>query len=133
VKLQSICWIACRTTTRKPLIEEKAVLCALLCLSAFFLCKTGNASAQKTPDVRIVPCGRGIGFSSAPTSSSNVIFRSSADLVLVNAMVTDSLDRVVTGLEKSNFAIYQDKHLQTISSLSNEDAPVSIGVILDTS
>jgi Ca-activated chloride channel homolog len=54
-------------------------------------------------------------------------------LALVNAMVTDSLDRPVTGLEKSNFAIYQDKQLQTISSLSNEDAPVSIGVILDTS
>jgi Ca-activated chloride channel homolog len=133
MKSQSICWIACRTKTWRPLIEEKAVLFAFFCLCAFFLCKTGNASAQDTPEVHVVLRRRGIGFSSAATSSSNVIFRSSADLVLVNAMVTDSLDRLVTGMEKSNFAIYQDKQLQTISSLSNEDAPVSIGVILDTS
>jgi Ca-activated chloride channel family protein len=43
------------------------------------------------------------------------------------------MDRLVTGLEKDNFQIYDEKTLQTIQSFSTEDTPVSIGVIFDMS
>jgi hypothetical protein len=131
VKPRSIYLISCRAEARRVLTEEKVILCIFFCLCAF-LCKVGRASAQDTPEVHIVARSLKTDSSSVP-SASNLIFKSSADLVLVNAMVTDSLDRLVTGLDKSNFAIYQDKRLQTISSLSKDDAPVSIGVILDAS
>ncbi len=60
-------------------------------------------------------------------------FRSDVDLVLVPVTVTDPDDRLVTGLEKHNFAIYQDKQQQTIQTLSSEDAPISVGIIFDMS
>jgi Ca-activated chloride channel family protein len=60
-------------------------------------------------------------------------FRVNVNLVLIPLTVTDSMDRLVTGLERENFFVYEDNHLQTIKSFSSEDAPVSIGVIFDMS
>ncbi len=60
-------------------------------------------------------------------------FRSDVDLVLVPVTVTDADDRLVTGLEKHNFEIYQDKEQQILQNLSSEDAPISVGIIFDMS
>jgi Ca-activated chloride channel homolog len=46
---------------------------------------------------------------------------------LVNVTVTDPLDRLVTGLEKENFRVYEDGIEQEVVTLSSEDVPVSIG------
>ncbi len=54
-------------------------------------------------------------------------------MVLVNATVSDPMNRFVTGLEKENFAVYEDKVEQNIVHFSSQDMPVSIGVIFDTS
>lgn len=55
------------------------------------------------------------------------------DLVLVNATVTDPYNRLVTGLEKENFQVFEDGVRQEIATFSSEDVPVSIGVIFDMS
>jgi Ca-activated chloride channel family protein len=60
-------------------------------------------------------------------------YRVDTNLVLVPLTVTDTMDRLVTGLEKQNFNIFEDNHPQTIRTFSCDDAPVSIGVILDLS
>src|ERR1700728_159397 len=59
--------------------------------------------------------------------------RVDVNLVLVPVTVTDPMDRLVTGLEKENFFLYENNKLETIKTFSSEDAPVSIGVILDLS
>jgi len=56
-----------------------------------------------------------------------------SDLVLVPVTITDPLNRLVTGLDKENFAIYEGKDQQEIRHFSSEDAPVSLGVIFDMS
>ena len=55
------------------------------------------------------------------------------NVVLVNATVTDPYNRLVTGLEKENFQVYEDGVEQEIAYYSSEDVPVSIGVIFDMS
>ncbi len=55
------------------------------------------------------------------------------DWVTVPVTVTDSYDRIVTGLDKKNFRIYDDKVQQKILSFSSQDAPISVGIIFDTS
>jgi Ca-activated chloride channel family protein len=55
------------------------------------------------------------------------------NLVLVPVTVTDPLNRLVTGLEKQDFFLYENNALQKIKSFSAEDAPVSIGIIFDLS
>src|SRR5256885_3051872 len=60
-------------------------------------------------------------------------FRRDVDLVLVPVTITDPLNRLVTGLDKENFALYENKEAQEIRHFSSEDAPLSLGVIFDMS
>lgn len=55
------------------------------------------------------------------------------DLVLVPVTITDPMNRLVTGLEKDNFQLFEGNSAQEIRSFSSEDAPVSLGVIFDSS
>jgi Ca-activated chloride channel homolog len=55
------------------------------------------------------------------------------DLVLVPVTITDPLNRLVTGLEKENFQLFEGSAPQQIRTFSSEDAPVSLGVIFDSS
>jgi Ca-activated chloride channel family protein len=54
-------------------------------------------------------------------------------LVLIPVTVTDPLNRFVTGLEKENFRIFEDKVEQQIAQFSSEDAPLSVGIVFDCS
>jgi Ca-activated chloride channel homolog len=57
----------------------------------------------------------------------------STDLVSLKVTVTDSLGRIVTGLNKDHFEIYDDKVRQEIAHFTEADAPISIGIIFDVS
>jgi len=59
--------------------------------------------------------------------------RVDTSLVQINVTVTDPLNRFVTGLEKEHFKLFEDKVEQTILQFSSEDAPLSIGLVFDTS
>jgi len=54
-------------------------------------------------------------------------------MVLVPVTITDPMNRLVTGLDKENFAVFENKEAQELRTFSSEDAPVSIGVIFDMS
>jgi len=72
-----------------------------------------------------------------PTAKEEVLpksnIRSDVNLVLIPVTVTDPLNRFVTGLEKENFKVFEDKKQQVISQFSSEDAPLSIGILFDCS
>jgi Ca-activated chloride channel family protein len=55
------------------------------------------------------------------------------DLVLVPVTITDPMNRLVTGLDKDNFQLFEGSAKEDIKSFSSEDAPVSLGVIFDSS
>ena len=54
-------------------------------------------------------------------------------LVQIPVTVTDPLNRFVTGLEKQHFKVFEDKVEQMITDFSSEDAPLSVGLVFDTS
>jgi Ca-activated chloride channel homolog len=66
-----------------------------------------------------------------PTPRSNI--RVESTLVLIPVTVTDPFNRFVTGLDKENFKLFEDKKEQDILQFSSEDAPLSIGVVFDCS
>ena len=55
------------------------------------------------------------------------------NMVVVSITVTDPYDRIVTGLEQGNFQVYDEKVEQQIAAFSTEDAPISVGLIFDSS
>ncbi|HEV2879735.1 MAG TPA: VWA domain-containing protein [Pyrinomonadaceae bacterium] len=56
-----------------------------------------------------------------------------SDLITLSVTLTDAYGRFVTGLTKEAFTVLDDKESQDISFFSDEDAPVSLGVIFDVS
>ena len=55
------------------------------------------------------------------------------NVVLVTVTVTDSLNRLVTGLEKEHFRVFEDKEEQEVLHFSSEDVPISLGLVFDAS
>src|SRR5262245_5671949 len=55
------------------------------------------------------------------------------DLVSLTVTVTDGYDRLVSGLKKRDFELFEDKIKQDISHFSEEDAPINLGIIFDVS
>jgi len=69
-----------------------------------------------------------------PTLNSHMRpLRVAADLVLVPVTITDPMNRLVTGLDKENFELFEGSSKEEIKTFSSEDAPVSLGVIFDSS
>lgn len=55
------------------------------------------------------------------------------DIVNVMISVTDPYGRFVTGLAKDHFDVFDDKVKQQIAHFTDEDAPVSLGIVYDVS
>src|SRR5579871_4019520 len=79
----------------------------------FVLLAAGNANAQK------------------PSRTAN--FQAGSQMVLVPVTVTDRNGKSVQSLQPNNFTIFDDRAPQQIISFTNEDAPCSIGLVLDIS
>ena len=54
-------------------------------------------------------------------------------MVLVPVAVTTPGGQYVTGLDKENFKVFENNVEQEIESFSSEDAPMSVGIVFDTS
>lgn len=55
------------------------------------------------------------------------------DIVTVNVTLTDMFGRYVTGLGKDAFTVTDNKEVQEITHFSDDDAPVSMGILFDVS
>jgi Ca-activated chloride channel family protein len=64
---------------------------------------------------------------------SDQVLRSGVDIVTVTATVLDADGRLVTGLTRDAFEVYEDGERQTITQFTNERVPVGLGLLLDTS
>src|SRR5204863_4988892 len=98
----------------------------LLIRSAIALCLGSVLWGQANLEVRNKP-----GEKTEPRPKANI--RVDSTLVLIPVTVTDPMNRFVTGLEKENFKLFEDKQPQEISQFSSEDAPLSIGIVFDCS
>ncbi len=63
----------------------------------------------------------------------NPLFQVGVDTVFLRVAVTDPMNRCVTGLDKNSFKVFEDKVEQNITMFSEEQAPVSVGIIFDRS
>jgi len=98
----------------------------LLIRCAVGICLGSAVWGQANLEVRTKP-----GEKTEPRPRSNI--RVDSTLVLIPVTVTDPLNRFVTGLEKENFKLTEDKLPQEITQFSSEDAPLSVGVVFDCS
>src|SRR5262245_19491254 len=60
-------------------------------------------------------------------------FKSSADLAVVHVSVVDKQAGFVAGLPRDAFAVFEDGRPQRIAFFENDDTPVSVGLVIDSS
>lgn len=83
--------------------------------------------AIRPSGVEVARASLGFGLNERP------LLRTKSDLVVVPVTITDAQNRPIVGLERTNFELFENKKPQQIKNFSTEDAPLSIGIILDTS
>jgi Ca-activated chloride channel homolog len=99
-----------------------------------------NSVNVQPPSSNSAPANEPAGAEAAPETGTAALhirpgsfIRLNTDVVLVPVTVTDPMNRLVTGLERSDFEVFDDNDRQKITSFSCDDAPVSIGIIFDLS
>ncbi len=99
---------------------------SVVCL-LFFLAGAGlagdnseNTVARKRPPVSVPDTAR-------PD------FKADSTVVLVNVTITDAHGHLVTGLQKENFRIFEEKAEQAVRYFSTEESPASVALVLDFS
>jgi Ca-activated chloride channel family protein len=107
-------------------VRATLFVCAVLACSGF-LCPSGNAAEQEAK--------LAVRAHKAETASSGRVpsIRADVSLILVPVSVTDASDRPITVLPKESFRLLEDGVEQSIVSFSREEAPVSMGLLFDTS
>ncbi|MEZ5425296.1 MAG: VWA domain-containing protein [Pyrinomonadaceae bacterium] len=68
-----------------------------------------------------------------PVEDTNNPVNIKTDLVTLTLTVTDLYGRYVSGLKKEAFTVWDEKDEQEITFFSDEDAPVSVGILFDVS
>lgn len=69
----------------------------------------------------------------AQNGAREAMFRTNAQMVLVPVTVTDRAGKTVEGLQAKDFNLMEDRISQQIVSFAADDAPCSIGLVLDVS
>jgi Ca-activated chloride channel family protein len=69
----------------------------------------------------------------SPNQGDQGPIRDFTDVVSLPVTVTDAYNRLVTGLDRQHFEIFEDKVKQEISFFSDDDAPVNLGIVFDVS
>ncbi len=60
-------------------------------------------------------------------------FRSGVEVTSIAATVFDRDGRLVKGLQRTDFEVFEDGELQPVTNFSNERVPLSLGLLLDVS
>jgi Ca-activated chloride channel homolog len=106
----------------------------LLLFNLLALVDTQARAQTSINDVHITARAGASAIEMVPSPSGHLgLIRTNVDLVMVPVSITDGLNRPVVGLDRENFQIFENKIPQQIRDFSTEDAPVSIGIVLDVS
>jgi Ca-activated chloride channel family protein len=103
----------------------------VLLLVATFAPKPSTAQQKKSAAEATPKPTPPDGQEGTPTGEGPVIVNT--DLVTLTVTVTDQYGRYVSGLQQNAFKVFDDKEEQEITYFSDDDAPVSVGIVFDLS
>src|SRR5262249_50899831 len=112
----------------RSLMTSRRLCYPLLFLSIGLLLVSVAGSADG-PRVSLEPRAKPVTDLQGPRTDIRV----DATVVLINVTVTGPRSRVVDGLEKENFRLFEDRAEQKVVHFANEDSPVSVGLVFDSS
>jgi VWFA-related protein len=100
--------------------------------SIFIMALALGLAAQQDPKLRQAPEGPVVTPQDGQTPPP-VVIRTTTELVVLPITVFDKNGRIVEGLERVNFQVFEDNVKQDITEFKHEDVPLSIGLVIDNS
>ena len=85
---------------------------------------------------RLLPLALALGLIAAPAAQEPDVkptFSSESELVVLHVAVKDKRGGYVGGLAQDAFRVLEDRRPQAISFFNNQDAPVTVGLLIDAS
>jgi Ca-activated chloride channel homolog len=110
-------------------VVTRSVLLCLLLLPAGTLARAQDGPLARTQEDSVAHKPAVAAKDPDPPYSIRV----NTTYVLIPVTVTDDQNRFVLGLGRSNFGLSEDGNDQKITQVSGEDAPLSVGLLVDTS
>jgi Ca-activated chloride channel homolog len=101
-------------------MDRKYVVAVLFSCAPFALAQNVSILPRVSPNAAV-------------PKPSDTVLRVDSCLVLIPVHVTNTIGKPITGLTVDNFRISEDGVEQTVSAFAAEDAPVSVGLLLDAS
>ncbi|HEV7843883.1 MAG TPA: VWA domain-containing protein [Pyrinomonadaceae bacterium] len=115
---------------RSRALHIALVSCLALLLVATFSQSYSTAQQKKSADAQPQPTPPDQ-QQGTPTGDGPIIVNT--DLVTLTVTVTDQYGRYVSGLQQNAFKVFDDKEEQEITYFSDDDAPISVGIVFDLS
>ncbi|MGA2373899.1 MAG: VWA domain-containing protein [Candidatus Sulfotelmatobacter sp.] len=114
----------------KSLAATARFLVCLLALAGISSAQTSSPpseppapTAAQAPDTAPPPDDQSGGF----------VFKKEVEEVILHAVVVDDQNRLITGLSRGNFQVFEDGKLQPVTSFRKERVPVALGILIDNS
>jgi Ca-activated chloride channel homolog len=108
------------TPTMRPHSLALPSCCYLLAALLLFSSLTGTCLSQSQ-------------LSHPPNSAASATISVNSELVALPVRVTDSNGNVVSGLTQQDFSVFEEGRPQKITLFQQEDAPVTVGLVVDHS
>src|SRR6202165_838591 len=107
------------------------LLIALAIIGAFLHWSFSGHAQQTTQGSASTPSPSPQSPQQRPASTGDEPVLVNTDLISFNVSATDTYGRFVSGLSKKAFMVLDQKQEQEITFFSDDDAPVSIGIVFD--
>lgn len=108
-------------------IERLAAMCSVVSL---IMIAASIAAAQQQPSTESQRPARRDARGNSVSDGQIIV---NTDLVTLTVSVTDSHGRYVSGLERKDFTVSDNRVPQQIAFFSDADVPVSVGIVFDVS
>jgi Ca-activated chloride channel homolog len=105
---------------RRPRLQDTPHFSSWLVAILFLITVSSRARAQESAP-------------SPPHPVNEYAIKVNVDMVVLRATAQDRKNILVSGLNKDNFQVYEDGVLQPIKYFSQEDVPVTVGLVVDNS
>jgi Ca-activated chloride channel homolog len=115
---------------------EVVVSRSILLLACVLVAADASAQALQTATETALNDNVATSTAAAPAikhTTPTTTFRSSVDLVALNVVVTDGEQKYVSGLNPSDFAVFEDGIQQDVSFFGASNVPIDLAILLDTS
>jgi Ca-activated chloride channel homolog len=122
-----------KSQRRPRALQVALVSCLALAVASIVAPAIARAQEQQKPDApkaQQTPTPAPAQQQGREAQETEII---NTDLITMTVTVTDTYGRYVSGLDKKAFKVFEDKVEQEIEYFSDDDAPVSVGVIFDVS